>query len=119
MNHYILTGYETQHYNTRPSVKIYGIYNTLLSAIDEMANYTHKNIEFNEQEGSNTISGNGYILWIKKIPSNHDLWTMNGTSVSTCNTIKIKVTVNSLRIPFEPNEYGTKRPPHVVAAAHR
>ena len=49
MNHYILTGYETQHYNTRPSVKIYGIYNTLLSAIDEMANYTHKNIEFNNQ----------------------------------------------------------------------
>uniref|UniRef100_A0A6C0KZV8 Uncharacterized protein n=1 Tax=viral metagenome TaxID=1070528 RepID=A0A6C0KZV8_9ZZZZ len=108
MNHYILTGYQTQHTNTYPCVKIYGIYNNLNSAIDEITNYTYQNIEINEQEGSNTISGNGYILWIKKIPCNHDLWNMNGTCVNNCNTIKIKVITNSSKIPYEPTEYGTK-----------
>ena len=77
MEHYLLNGYEINHNGSYPSVKLYGVFDTLNDALTFLSSH---------------ITGNGYRLWIRKIMNNNDLYVNNGVEMlSGGNNVKIRI----------------------------
>ena len=66
MEHYTLNGYQLNHSTLSPSVKLYGIFDTLSDALNFLSSYMTQRCEQNDG-GNRYLNGNGYRLWIKKI----------------------------------------------------
>tara|TARA_B100001029_G_C14830045_1_gene322480 strand:- start:299 stop:625 length:327 start_codon:yes stop_codon:yes gene_type:complete len=91
MEHYLLNGYEMNYIGGYPSVKLYGVFDTLNDALSFLSSYIMQKCE--HYEGGNThITGNGYRLWIRKIMNNNDLYVNNGIEMlSGGNNVKIRI----------------------------
>lgn len=91
MEHYLLNGYEINHNGSYPSVKLYGVFDTLNEALTFLSSYITQKCEYYEG-GNSHITGNGYRLWIRKIMNNNDLYVNNGVEMlSGGNNVKIRI----------------------------
>ena len=91
MEHYLLNGSEMNHIGSYPSVKLYGVFDTLNDALTFLSSYIMQKCEYYEG-GDTHITGNGYRLWIRKIMNNNDLYANNGTEMLSGGTnVKIRI----------------------------
>ena len=104
MDHYTLNGYETNYPTLAPSVKLYGIFDTLTDALNYMSSYALEKCEQNDG-GNGYLNSNGYRLWIKKIVNNNELYVKNGIEViSGGENIKIRIAQNFQMVEYNQNE---------------
>ena len=79
---YVLSGYFSNY--VPPEVKVFGLFNTDIEAINEMSDYVNLWLvkAKNEVDGEIHIRGNNYTLWITNIGTNDNLWEVNGLNIS-------------------------------------
>ena len=66
MEHYTLNGYQLNHSTLSPSVKLYGIFDTLSDALNFLSSYMTQKCEQNDG-GNRYLNGNGYRLWREEV----------------------------------------------------
>ena len=110
MEHYTLNGYQLNHSTLSPSVKLYGIFDTLSDALNFLSSYMTQRCEQNDG-GNRYLNGNGYRLWIKKIMNNNDLYVYNGIEMlSGGENIKIRFVPNFQTVEYNQDELSPHGP---------